>query len=136
MLEIGVVESTNGDVAVVSVRRGTACGESCATCSSQCNVKTNKITVGNKIGAMPGDKVKIEMKTSTVLKSAFMVYIFPIFVFFIGYFMTEYKTGSEIKSLIVGLFAFGVTFVCLFLWDRSNKEKFVASIKEIIEKRI
>ena len=136
MQEIGVVESTNGALAIVSVKRSTACGDSCETCSTQCNFKGNKITVGNKIGAMPGDTVKIEMKTSTVLKSAFMVYILPILMLFSGYFITEYKTGSETKSLFAGLLAFGVTFMFLLLWDRLNKEKFVTSITEIIEKRI
>ncbi len=136
MREVGVVESTNGTIAVVSVKRSTACGDSCATCSSQCKVKGNKITVGNKIGAMPGDKVEIEMKTATVLKSAFLVYIFPIFMFFLGYFVTEYKTRSENKSLIAGLLVFAVTFIFLLIWDKVNKEKFVTSITEIIEKRV
>ena len=135
MREIGVVESTNGVVAIVSVKRSTACGDSCATCSSQCRVRGNKITVGNKIGAMPGDLVAIEMKTSTVLRSAFLVYILPILMLFAGYFVTEYKTGSETKSLIAGLLAFGVAFIFLLIWDKINKEKFVTSITDIIEKR-
>ena len=135
MREIGVVESTNGAIAIVSVKRSTACGDSCATCSSQCNFRGNKITVGNRIGAMPGDLVAIEMKTSTVLKSAFLVYILPILVLFAGYFITEHKTGSETKSLITGLLAFGITFIFLVFWDKINKEKFMTSITKIIEKR-
>ena len=135
MREVGVVEAVNGTNAVVSVKRSTACGDSCATCSAQCNLKGNKITVANKIGAMPGDLVEIEMKTSTVLKSAFMVYILPLLMFFLGYFLTEYKTNSETEALIFSLAAFAVTFVFLLIWDKLNKEKFSTTITEIIEKR-
>ena len=84
---------------------------------------------------MVGDKVEIEMKTSTVLKSAFMVYILPLLMFFLGYFVAEYKTGSETKSLVCGLVAFFVTFLFLLLWDKLNKEKFSTTITNIIEKR-
>ena len=135
MREVGVVESINKNTAVVCVKRSTACGDSCATCSAQCNQKGNKITVLNKIGAMPGDMVRIEMQTSTVLKSAFMVYILPLLMFFLGYFPAEYKTNSETKSLIFGLAAFLVTFVFLLIWDKLNKEKFSTIITDIIEKR-
>lgn len=135
MREVGVVESTNGNLAVVSVKRYTACGGSCANCSAKCNLKANQITVGNKIGAMPGDVVEIEMKTSTVLKSAFKVYILPLLLFFLGYFLVEYKTRSQLFSLIGGLIVFGVTFIFLLIWDRLNKEKFTTTIIDIKEKR-
>lgn len=135
MREVGVVESTNGNLAVVSVKRNTACGGSCASCSAKCHLKANQITVGNKIGAMPGDVVEIEMKTSTVLKSAFKVYILPLLLFFLGYFFVEYKTKSQLFSLIGGLIAFSITFIFLLIWDRLNKEKFTTTIIEIKEKR-
>ncbi len=135
MREIGVVESTNGTTAVVSVKRNSSCGESCATCSAHCNLKGNKITAQNKLGAMAGDLVSIEMRTSTVLKSAFMVYILPLLMLFLGYFYTEYKTGDETKSLICALGAFLITFIFLLIWDKYNKNKFVTTIIEIIEKR-
>lgn len=134
MKEIGMVESTNGNLAVVSVKRSTACGDSCATCSAQCNMRGNKITAKNKAGAMVGDLVTIEMKTSTVLKSAFMVYILPLLMLFLGYFYAEYKTGDETLSLITSLGAFAVTFIFLLIWDKINKNKFVITITDIIEK--
>ncbi len=135
MREIGVVESTNGTTAVVSVKRSSSCGESCATCSAQCNLKGNKIIAQNKLGAMVGDLVSIEMSTATVLKSAFMVYILPLLMLFLGYFFAEYKTGDETVSLVCAFSAFLVTFVFLLIWDKKNKNKFVTTIIEIIEKR-
>lgn len=135
MTELGVVESIRDRNAVVSVKRSTACGDSCITCKAQCNVKGNKITVMNKLGAMPGDLVKIEMKTATVLKSAFMVYILPLLMLFLGYFLGEHKTGNETKAVFLGLVFFAVTFVFLLIWDKINKNKFVTEITEIVEKR-
>lgn len=135
MREIGVVESTNEKTAVVSVKRSSSCGESCATCSAHCNLKGNKIVALNKLGAMPGDLVSIEMSTATVLKSAFMVYILPLLMLFLGYFYAEHKTGDETKSLVCSLCAFLVTFIFLLIWDKKNKNKFVTTIIEIIEKR-
>lgn len=135
MREIGVVESTNETTAVVSVKRSSSCGESCATCSAHCNLKGNKIIAKNKVGATAGDLVTIEMSTATVLKSAFMVYILPLLMLFLGYFLTEHKTGDETKSLVCAFVAFIVTFIFLLIWDRKNKNKFTTTIIEIIEKR-
>ena len=135
MREIGVVESTDGKTAVVSVKRSSACGESCATCSAQCNLKGNKITAQNKLGAMKGDLVSIEMSTAMVLKSAFMVYILPLLMLFFGYFYAEYKTGDETKSLVCAFGAFLVTFAFLLIWDKRNKNKFVTTITDILERR-
>lgn len=135
MREIGVVESTNGHTAVVSVKRSTACGDSCATCASKCNLKGNKIKAENKACASVGDVVEIEMKTSTVLKSAFMVYILPLLFFFVGYFLSWHKTGSEPKSMLTGFIFFAVVFVFLLIWDKLNKDKFSTVIVNIMEKR-
>ena len=135
MRECGVVESVREKTAVVSVKRSTACGDSCATCSSKCNLKGNKITVSNTIGAEAGDLVMIEMKTSTVLKSAFLVYIFPLVLLFLAYFIAEYKFQSEEKGIICGMIAFCISFIILLIVDKINKNKFATSIIEIIEKR-
>lgn len=135
MREIGVVESISGSIAVVSVKRSTACGEACATCAAKCNLKGNKIKAGNAVGASCGDLVEIEMKTETVLKSAFMVYILPLLFFFAGYFIFQKRTADEVTAMLAGLAAFAAVFVFLLIWDRLNRNRHTTVIIKIIEKR-
>ena len=133
MKEYAIVESTFSEYAVVSVKRSTACGDSCAVCPAKCNTRSNKITVKNLAGASAGDKVVIEMLTSTILKSAFLVYIFPLIMLFLGYFVGEYKGFSQNLSVVFSLAMFLLTFLLLYLYDKVRKNHYTAIITEIIE---
>lgn len=134
MKEFATVESTQGEFAIVTVKRSTACGDSCETCPSRCNTRSNKIKVRNPIGAVLGDRVVIEMETSKVLKSAFLVYILPLIMFFVGYIIGEVYKMSETKSVICALSLFTLTYIILSLIDRVRKYNCTTSIVEVVER--
>lgn len=133
MKAFGIVESVRGEGAVVTVKRDTACGDSCATCPSKCHQRNNKIIAKNPLGAKAGDKVTIEMKSSTVLKSAFLVYILPLIMLFAGYYGVDYLGYEERVSVLCGLILFSLTFLVLHIWDKHHKERFSTTIVEIEE---
>lgn len=134
MQEIGIVESIDGKEAVVNVKRRTACGDSCATCSVQCKTSRTKISAKNLVDAKVGDKVQIEMATRTVILSAILVYIFPLVVLFGAYFLAELYYGlSEKNSVICALIAFTVSFILLFIIDKFSKKRFTVNITDIID---
>ena len=132
MREIARVENVGSKGTMVSVKRRTACGDSCATCPSRCKTQNNKILVNNNIGAKPGDYVEIEISTKNVLGSAFLVYLLPLIVFFAGYLIAEYLTKSEIIALIFGIIPFTLAFLFLHIWDKKHKMKI--DIVNILEK--
>ena len=131
MRENAIIESVNGQYAYVTVKRATACGDSCATCSAQCKNKNNSIEVENKIGARVGEHVVIEMKTSRVLKSAFAVYILPLIILFLTYFSADFLGCGEIVCALCSLGAFFIVFIILHFVDKRMKSSMAGTIVEI-----
>ena len=132
MKEIGVVKSVEGGICLVAVNRKTACGENCATCKGACSAEEQIFSAKNAVGAIVGDKVSIEIDTKRVLKSAFLVYILPLLVF-----LAAYLTGAEIfeNNIVTALgsvVSAGIVFLCLCIYDKKYKEKYLPTITEII----
>ena len=132
MTETAVVKSVDKNFAIVEIKRSTACGESCANCSVGCNKSKTTVVAKNIINAVPGDRVKIYTNTSLVLKSAFIVYILPLVLFFIGYAVTKYFNGTEVQGIIVGVIMFVATFVKLHFWDKKRVNNINTEIIDIM----
>ena len=83
------VRQTNDDgtAAVIHIRES-ACSGDCHKCSGCGAAKEAVIfTADNPIGAAPGDLVKVESSTAPVLKAAAVLYILPLVLFFLGYYL-------------------------------------------------
>ena len=83
------VRETHGDgtAAVIRVRES-ACSGDCHKCSGCGAAKETVIfTADNPIGARPGDLVKVESSTAPVLKAAMVLYVLPLILFFLGYWL-------------------------------------------------
>ena len=83
------VRETHGDgtAAVIHVRES-ACSGDCHKCSG-CGAARETVifTAGNPIGARPGDLVRVESSTAPVLKAAMVLYVLPLILFFLGYWL-------------------------------------------------
>lgn len=119
MISIGVVESINGQKAMVSLTRHTACGD-CGACQMGKENLDRKIEALNPVGAKVGDRVTMEMADNTVLKAAFIVYIVPLIVLIVGMFATtlalEYFQISDMVELygfLVGLVGMAISFLII-----------------------
>jgi len=131
MRETGTVQSVSGNFCNVVVTRKSACGDNCANCKGGCSLKNQICIAKNDIGAAPGDKVVIEISTEKVLKSAFMVYILPIIVFFIVYFAVS---NFSPLAPFIAVCAMACVFVLLFFHDKRSKSEFISTVCEILEK--
>lgn len=78
--EQGLVIEVNNDMAKIKVGRHNDC-RNCGACPGNDSVI---ISANNKIGAKPGQRVAFEVKEDNVLKAAFVVFILPLIVAFIG----------------------------------------------------
>lgn len=88
MRQRATVEALSGKIALVSVRRESACSGDCHQCAG-CGAVTQTLQVQaeNPIGARKGDKVYLESDTAVVLWAVMLVYLLPVLCFFVGYFL-------------------------------------------------
>ena len=129
-----VIRIVSDTVAKVAVKRKSACSGDCHTCHG-CPHPDEIVMVDadNFVGAQKGDDVVIRSDTGRVLKLAAMLYLMPMVLFFLGYFLTP---GGEGARLSVGVVAFVVgILICVYVsrsMKKNNKEMHFA-IVEVLE---
>lgn len=113
------VVSTEGSRAMVIHKRPTACHGDCDHCAGGCGsmAATERILVEaeNLIGAKPGDSVVIEGESGKVAWAMALVYVIPLVLFFVGYFL-----GQSLMFLpaVVGILGFSVGLTLAVLVSR------------------
>lgn len=118
-----VTKVFDNGMAEVAVSRGTACGSNCGNCESCVFQNELKAFAKNSIHANCGEKVVIESLSSRIFGAAFLLYIVPFIVFFIGYAVAAHYALSEGLTILVsfGFFLFAVAVVVIY--QRINKKK-------------
>ncbi len=115
--EQGLVIDTNADTATVKTVRSESC-ESCAQKES-CNTGGGKnemqVKVKNGLGARIGDTVIISIKTTSLLKAAFLLYIFPILFMILGAVIgkklaVSFTLDESLTSMLSGALFFCISF--------------------------
>lgn len=122
MTQIAMVKRLVGtDQAEILVRRASACGHDCRSCGG-CGPDTmTRVTVvaENEIGARPGDIVRVESESRKVLGLAAALYLVPLVLLFVGYFIASGPLRlAEGASLIVGLGFMAAGLALNWLLDR------------------
>ena len=124
MKQVGVVVEVQGEKAVVQIKRVSACGESCGSCSGGCQNTAQKVEAFNQVAAKQGQVVQMEMKDSDVLTAAFMVYIIPLILLFVGYFAGSALFKVEWLAIIAGIVFMIASFMVLKKYDNQlNQSK-------------
>ena len=129
-----VIRIVSETVARVAVKRKSACSGDCHTCHG-CPHPDEIVMVDadNFVGAQKGDGVILRSDTKRVLKLAAMLYLMPLVLFFLGYFVMP---GGETPRMIAGGAAFVVgIIICMFVsrsMKKNNKEMHFA-IVEVLE---
>lgn len=92
---VKVVKLNDDGSAVVSHERLSACSGDCHRCAGcGSSGQTMLLEVRNPIGAKPGDMVVIRSESAPVLAAAAILYLCPIALFFMGYFLGAYWLGQ------------------------------------------
>lgn len=129
MDQIGYVVSLSEEYAIVDVRRTSACGDKCGSCKGGCHVPAVRVKIKNRLNAKPGDYVEISMETKSIMKSAFVAYIIPLFMLIIGIGIGVYFSkylginNSELFGLGLGVIFLTISFFILKIIDNRVKEK-------------
>ncbi len=130
MEKIGRIISEDGGYAKVEIRRVSACGEKCGSCSGGCSSTGVSVNAENQAGGKLGQFVKVEIETSTVMKAAFLAYIFPLVMLIGGIVVGSYvhsnlnfNISSEIFSFLFGLGLMIISYGVVKLFDISYESK-------------
>lgn len=110
----------DGTAEVFRVRES-ACSGDCHKCSG-CGAAKEMVlfTAENPIGAQPGDLVTVVSRTAPVLKAAALLYVAPLVLFFLGYWLGAVVGNMEYLLSGVG-FCLGILLVVLY--DRRVMKK-------------
>lgn len=110
----------DGTATVIHVRES-ACSGDCHKCSG-CGAAKEAVlfTAENPIGACRGDLVKVESDTGTVLKAAVVLYVLPLVLFFLGYYV-----GVQMGDLgaLMGILGFFLGVAIIVVYDRKVVRK-------------
>ena len=103
----------DGTAQVIHVRES-ACSGDCHKCSG-CGAAKEAVvfTAQNPIGAKVGDLVKVESQTAPVLKAAVVLYVLPLVLFFLGYYLGTLPGSFGVLGGLAG-FSLGITGVIAY----------------------
>lgn len=118
-----VTKVFDNGMAEVAVSRGTACGSNCGNCESCVFQNELKAFAKNSIHAKCGEKVVIESLSSRIFGAAFLLYIVPFIVFFIGYAVAAHYALSEGLTILVSFGFFLAAVAVVVIYQRINKKK-------------
>lgn len=117
MTQIATVERLlDGDYAVISVPRKSACGHDCEECAG-CGVTGTAVEAraANPIGAEPGQKVVVQSDTQKMLGIVAMVYLIPVVLFLACYLGTMLLVSPSAAGIAGGVgFAAGIGIAVLY----------------------
>lgn len=115
MEKIGQIISVDNKVAMIEVKRVSACGEKCGSCSGGCKGTGIYIEADNSIEANPGQFVKVDMETNRVMKAAFVVYVLPLIMLVVGIISGLYIHDSLNLVVSSDIFSFGLGFLLMVM---------------------
>lgn len=121
--ETAVVDSIDGDYAVVVTQRRSSCGSCNAKGACGTSLigqffpqRSAQLSLLNPVQARPGDKVVIGLNEGLLQQTSMMVYAVPLLLFLCGAILGQWLGGSELNSILGGLLglSIGLIFVRLF----------------------
>lgn len=132
MKQRGTVTDVKGTTAVCLIVRDSACGENCASCSAACSNKTI-VEAQNCANAQIGDTVELEMESSQVLFTAFLVYMLPLILLVAVYFSAAIFTENEPLKIIIGFAAMAAAYFIISEFGKKNKNKYALKVEKILK---
>ena len=129
---IGTVVKTDGDEAIVSVKRVSACGENCANCAGVCETTNATTVVKNTADARVGDTVKIESESADVIRAAVVLYIVPVVVTILIAALVYGFGGADVYVFVFSAVGFFGSFLGVKFFEKKITPK--SQITKIIKK--
>ncbi|MFZ3131828.1 MAG: SoxR reducing system RseC family protein [Desulfosporosinus sp.] len=129
----GIVLEVRGDFALVRPTAHTGC-DSGYCCQGE-GVQKIHLEMKNEINAVVGDRVIFEAREGDMLIAAFIVFILPFILIFLGvvlgYNMSELlRINATVTSIVGGILFFVISIIVIKMFDKSASEN--TSLKPVI----
>ncbi len=128
----------------VKTTQSSAC-ESCSSrnsCNPDSSGREREVEAINAVGAKVGDQIQLSMDTSSLLKAAFLLYIFPIICMLIGGLLgqaigTWFNTQVSLVSVITAMTSFvaAMAIVRIRGGRMAQKDQYRPKITRIISRK-
>lgn len=144
MKTTGKVIELRGEDAVVETERISACegchkrqeGESCSVCSLMNGNRKLRTRAKNPVGAKVGDLVSIESESTRILGYAALVFLLPLALAAVGWFVAGVWTESFLWKGVGALIGVALTFAGLWAFSKKlQKGTGVSVITEILKEK-
>lgn len=129
MQKAAVVVADLGDYKEIEVSRSSACegcsqnkNGSCHACIALGDNRAMKTKARDEVGAKVGDRVMVETDSNTVIRYAAEVFLLPLLLAAVGYFVGG-LFGKEAASYIGALLGFAAAFVFVKLVPAKRAEQ-------------
>lgn len=134
MEEEGRVIKIEGDLAQVEIEKKSTC-RACGLCSMR-GKNTMIAEAENTIGAKVGERVRIEILSSVILKGALLFYILPLVALILGMALGIKITKHQTGGLILGISFFTLSYILTWLYNKKRKTQnlYRSKITRIISK--
>ena len=97
-------------LAEVEIKASSTCAK-CGICHFD-QAGMLSIEASNDIGASAGDTVEIDIPEGSVVLSSFLIFIFPLIAFFVGFIF---------KGALAGAACLALYLIFLFIYDKKTK---------------
>ena len=123
MEQVGKIEKIDGNIATILVKRVSACGDSCVSCSAACKQKGIEIQSEVTSDIELGDYVEITTENEIMFRHILMLYGMPLIILLGTIFAANYLLGNFVNkdaiSAILGLSSLSVSYFILKKYDKS-----------------
>ncbi len=126
MDQVGKIEQINGDKAIVSVKRVSACGDNCKSCGGSCNQKSVIIETDVDGDYEVGDYVEITTGNEVLMKHILVLYGMPLLIMICVIGAVQLLSNSPNKDMISAvsaLLSLVVSYFILKAYDKKEMEK-------------
>ena len=136
MKSSGLVKKKSGNKITISMYKESACSH-CNKCSDSAKIANDFTFISNKTNVEIGDIITFEMEDNQVFRAAIIVYIIPLIIMFLFYFIADKIGMSEGECIGMSFGGLVTAFICIFFNDKFIvKNKIEKSVKIIgIEKK-
>jgi sigma-E factor negative regulatory protein RseC len=143
MIEIGEVIGLDDQLALVSIKRNSACGD-CGKCQMSKDQSIMEMMAKNTINAKVGDKVEVEMQFASVFKAASIMYGIPLIAFVVGSCIAfllivtmNLSWDQVLVPFLSGLIFLGFSYGGIKYFDKKGifESKYQAVVIDIIENK-
>ena len=126
--QIGKIEKITGNKAVISVKRVTACGDSCKSCGSSRKVNSVIVETDLEDGHTfeVGDYVEITTENEVMLKHILVLYGLPFTLMIATVILVQILLNNPNKDMIsavASLFSLILSFYLLKAYDKMEMKK-------------